>query len=131
MKTFGNILWLIFGGLFGALGCFIEGVLCCITLIFIPIGLQYFKLAKFFLWPMGKTVVNVSPSGFKTVVNILWAIFGGWWHCLCYYLVGLIFCITIIGIPFGKQYFKLGQFILTPLGHDFAVATAPVEAESK
>ncbi len=103
MKTIGNILWLILGGFFGAIEAFLEGVLLCITIIFIPVGLQMFKI----------------PSGFKTVINVIWCITGGIIHFLVYGLVGVIFCITIIGIPFGKQYFKLARFILTPLGHDF------------
>lgn len=119
MKTLGNILWLIFGGFFGAIEAFLEGVLLCITIIFIPVGLQMFKIGSFFFWPMGKKVVAVNPSGFKTVINVIWCITGGVLHFLAYGLVGVIFCITIIGIPFGKQYFKLARFILTPLGHDF------------
>jgi uncharacterized membrane protein YccF (DUF307 family) len=119
MKTFGNILWFLLGGLIGAIESFLEGILLCITIIFIPVGLQMFKIGKFFLWPMGKKVVAVNPSGFKTVVNVIWCITGGIIHFLAYGLVGVIFCITIIGIPFGKQYFKLARFILTPLGHDF------------
>ena len=119
MKVFGNILWLIFGGIELAIISFIEGLICFVTIIFIPVGLQFFKVAKFFLWPMGKQVVPVNVNGFKTFVNVLYAIFGGWWHFLIYGLIGCIFCITIIGIPFGRQYFKLAKFIIMPLGHDF------------
>lgn len=119
MKVLGNILWLIFGGIELAIVTFLEGVILCITIIFIPIGLQFFKVAKFFIWPMGKKVVPVSVNGFKTVVNIIYAILVGWEHFLIYGLIGCIFFITIIGIPFGKQYFKLAKFIIMPLGHDF------------
>lgn len=119
MKTIGNILWLILGGIEFAIVSFFGGIFCFITIIFIPVGFQYFKLAKFFIWPMGKSVVNIKPSGFKTFVNIIWAILAGWEQFLFYALVGLIFCITIIGIPFGRQYFKLAKFIILPLGHDF------------
>ena len=119
MKTFGNVLWLIFGGIESGIACFFSGLLCFISIIFIPVGFQYFKLTKFFFWPMGKKVVKVKPNGFKTFCNILWAILAGWESFLIYGLVGCLFCITIIGIPFGKQYFKIARFILTPLGHDF------------
>ncbi len=117
MKTLGNILWLVFGGLIAAVLCFIQGVFCFISIIFIPVGFQYFKLGNFFLWPMGKEFKPESPTGFKTVVNIIWIILAGWEHFLIYGLVGCLFCITIIGIPFGKQYFKIARFILTPLGY--------------
>ena len=119
MKLIGNIIWLIFGGLEMAIITFLEGLLLCITIIFIPVGLQLFKVAKFLLWPMGKKVVEKKPNGFKMVINIIWCIFGGLWNALMYLLVGVLYCITIIGIPFGLQYFKLARFILTPLGHDF------------
>lgn len=119
MKLIGNIIWLIFGGLEMAIITFLEGLLLCITIIFIPVGLQLFKVAKFLLWPMGKKVVEKKPNGFKMVINIIWCIFGGVWNALMYLLVGVLYCITIIGIPFGLQYFKLARFILTPLGHDF------------
>lgn len=121
MRTFGNILWLIFGGLIGAIVSFLEAVILCITIIFIPVGVQMFKVAKFMLWPMGKKVVNVKPAGWRTVLNVIWLILGGWENFLGYGLVGVILCITIIGIPFGKQYFKLAGFTAMPLGHDFVV----------
>ena len=124
MKTLGNILWLIFGGIAGGIGCFLEGVLCCITIVGIPIGMQFFKIGKFMFWPMGKKVIETKPSGFKTFLNIVWAIFFGWEHFLSFAFVGLLFCITVVGIPFGKQYFKLAQFIILPLGHDFGVEEA-------
>ena len=119
MKTLGNIIWFIFGGLEMAIILFLEGIILCITIIFIPVALQYFKLAKFFLWPMGKHVVAVNTNGFKTVLNVIWIIIGGWWNALMCFIAGLILCITIIGIPFGLQAFKLARFALTPLGHDF------------
>ncbi len=119
MRTFGNILWFIFGGFISAIISFIEGIILCLTIVFIPVGLQFFKIAKFFLWPMGKRVKPVNSSGFKMVINIIWLILGGWENFLGYGLVGLILCITIIGIPFGKQYFKIARFVATPLGYDF------------
>ena len=119
MKTLGNIIWFVFGGLFWAIASFLDGVLCCITIIGIPVGLQLFKMAGFVLWPFGKKVTEQKVTGFKTVINILWAITGGIWSAIGYLITGLLFCITIIGIPFGKQYFKMARFILTPLGYGF------------
>ena len=119
MGTLGNVLWIIFGGLFASIVAFISGILACITIIGIPVGLQMFKFAKFVLLPFGKEVREVNVTGFKTVVNIIWAIFVGWEYALAYLLIGVLFCITIIGIPFGKQYFKMVSFVLLPLGRDF------------
>ena len=119
MKTLGNIIWVLLGGFFWALSLVLSGVIWCITIIGIPIGLQLFKMAGFVLWPFGKNVVDGKPSGFKTVLNVLWAILFGWEFALGFLLTGVIFCITIIGIPFGKQYFKLAKFIFLPLGKEF------------
>ena len=114
MKTLGNIIWLLLIGLWTAIGYFIAGLLFCITIIGIPFGKQCFKLATLVLTPFGKTVR--SNFGKHPIANIIWLILFGWEMCLGYVLVGLIFCITIIGIPFGKQCFKLATLSLTPFG---------------
>ena len=122
MKNLGNILWLIFGGFFWFLICMILGAVLCVTLIGIPVGLQLFKLGRFVLWPFGKEVVDDKPATYKKVLNVIWAIILGWILLVLYVLNGVLLCITIIGIPFGLQYFKIAQFILLPLGHDFKAA---------
>ncbi len=119
MKLLGNILWLIFGGLLWAIVLFIGGLLSLITIIGIPLGIQLFKMAEFVLWPFGKEVVRESVTNFKLILNVFWAIFFGWEIAVGYFITGAIFCITIIGIPFGKQYFKLSKFVLFPLGVEF------------
>lgn len=119
MKILGNILWIVFGGFWWAVALFALGIVYCCTIIFIPVGLQLFKLAKFVFWPFGKSVVNESVTGFKKFLNFFWAIFGGIWVGIGFLLTGLIFCITIIGIPFGRQYFKIAKFIIAPLGRNF------------
>ena len=114
MKTLGNIIWLLLIGLWTAIGYFIAGLLFCITIIGIPFGKQCFKLATLVLTPFGKTVR--TNFGKHPIANIIWLILFGWEMCLGYLLAGLIFCITIIGIPFGKQCFKLATLSLTPFG---------------
>jgi len=122
MKTLGNILWFILGGVFWSISLFVMGLIFCITIIGIPIGLQLFKLAGFTLWPFGKTVEDVNCNGFKVFLNVLWLVFGGIFTVIEFYIFGAILCITIIGIPFGKQYFKIGSFLFKPLGHSFVKA---------
>ncbi len=119
MKLLGNIIWLIFGGIFWAIVDILFGAIFCITIVGIPVGLQMFKFGQFVLWPFGKEVKAVNVTGFKTVINVLWAIFAGWIICLGFFFTGVLFCITIIGIPFGLQYFKMGSFVILPLGYDF------------
>ena len=119
MKTIGNILWFLLGGLIAAIALFFIGLFFCIIIIGIPLGIQFFKLAGFVLWPFGKTVEDVNCNGFKVFLNVLWLIIGGIVIVGAFYVWGAILHITIIGIPFGKQYFKIGSFLFKPLGHSF------------
>lgn len=119
MKTLGNLIWIIFGGLLWAIALFALGILCCVTIIGIPLGLQVFKMAGFVLWPFGKQVKTFKISKLYTILNVIWAIFFGWEIALGFLITGILYCITIIGIPFGKQYFKLMKFIFFPLGKSF------------
>lgn len=77
MKTIGNILWFLLGGLIAAIALFFIGLFFCIIIIGIPLGIQFFKLAGFVLWPFGKTVEDVNCNGFKVFLNVLWLIIGG------------------------------------------------------
>ena len=114
MKLIGNILWFLIVGIGTALSWFFLGLLLCITIIGIPFGKQCFKLAGLSLFPFGKTVK--SDFGAHPIANVLWAVFFGWELALGYLLSGVIFCITIIGIPFGKQCFKLAALAFVPFG---------------
>lgn len=118
MKTFGNIIWLIFGGLVTALEYAMSSLLMMCTIIGIPFGLQTMKLAVLALWPFGSTVTdNDNSSGCLNItMNIIWLIVGGFGICLTHLFFGIIFYITIIGIPFGKQHFKMARLALTPFG---------------
>ena len=118
MKTLGNIIWFLLVGLVSAIAWFLLGVLWCITIIGIPFGRQCFKLARLFIWPFG-AVVNTHFDK-HPIANILWLIFGGLELVFGYVISGVLFCITIIGIPFGKQCFKLAKLALLPFGADIA-----------
>lgn len=115
MKFIGNIIWLVFGGLLTALAWAFYGILWCITIVGIPLGLQCFKFASLSLWPFGKEV-EYNGGAVKTIVNIIWMIFTGLEMALMNVICGLVLCVTIIGIPFGKQFFKLASLSLLPFG---------------
>ncbi|KAF1297087.1 hypothetical protein BAU15_05920 [Enterococcus sp. JM4C] len=115
MGCLGNIIWFIFGGFFGGLTWFFAGVIWCITIVGIPVGLQCFKLAGLSFWPFGKEVVY-SSSNVSFLINIIWLIISGFWLALGHCISGILLCITIIGIPFGKQSFKLAKLALMPFG---------------
>ena len=118
MKTIGNIIWFIFVGLGSAIAWLLLGLLWCITIIGIPFGKQCFKLARLTLWPFGTTVD--SDFSKHPIANIIWMILGGLELAFGYAIAGILFCITIIGIPFGKQCFKLAQLALFPFGAEVA-----------
>ncbi|MDR1097757.1 MAG: YccF domain-containing protein [Tannerella sp.] len=118
MKFIGNIIWLLFGGIITGAGYVVSSLLLMITIIGIPFGLQTLKLALLCLWPFGSKVADTgNPGGcLNVIMNILWLVFGGFCICLTHLFFGLLLCITIIGIPFGKQHFKMAGLALTPFG---------------
>ena len=120
MKTIGNLIWFLFGGLWMGLGWTLVGLVWCISIIGIPVGIQCFKFARLAFFPFGKVIVygGGAPS---LLCNILWLSFGGFALAISAVIHGLIFCITIVGIPFGMQCFKFARLALTPFGSDVAV----------
>ena len=120
MKIIGNIIWLVFGGIFIAIEYFISSILLCLTIIGIPFGLQTLKLGILAHWTLGIQIVSKTESHgcLSVIMNILWFFVGGVWIFLSHIGFGILFCITILGIPFGLQHFKLAGLALTPFGHD-------------
>lgn len=116
----GNILWMLLGGLLDSIWFLFCGLVQCITIIGIPFGLQMFKLSALVLCPFGADVYRKKQSDkvgcLSTGFNILWILCGGLWTSIIFFITGALFCITIIGIPFGLQYFKLGKLVLAPFG---------------
>ena len=117
MRFFGNFLWFIIVGLFSYVAWAFVGLIWCITIIGIPFGIQCFKIGSFALFPFGKTIQTNFDS--HPIANIIWLIFFGWEITLAYVFVGIFLYITIIGIPFGKQCFKLASLSLLPFGAQY------------
>lgn len=123
MRIIGNILWLILAGIWLSVSYAVAGLVICITIIGIPFGIQAFKLASFALWPFGRKVVRSSDGGCLEVgFNILWCVLFGWALFLAQIVSGLALCITIIGIPFGIQAFKMSTLALWPFGRRVATS---------
>ena len=114
MSFLGNLLWFILGGLFAAILWFFIGIILCITIIGIPLGRQCFKMSSLVISPFGKAVYTNFAS--HPIANILWLILVGWEMFLLNAVIGIVLCITIIGIPFGKQWFKIANLSLLPFG---------------
>ena len=120
MKFLGNLIWLVFGGIIISLEYLISSLLLMVTIIGIPFGIQTLKLAILALWPFGAEIhLKPGNSGcLSTLMNLIWIFIGGFWISLTHVLFGVLFAITIIGIPFAKQHFKLAGLALTPFGKE-------------
>ena len=116
LPTFCNVVWLCLIGWELAIICFLWGIICCITILFIPVGLQYFKAARLAFWPFGYSPRFRSLNGFKLVINIIWIIIAGWEQAVMCFIAGAICCVTIVLWPCGLQLFKFGRLVLMPLG---------------
>ncbi len=112
----GNILWIIFGGLLSAIVWFLAGMLVCLTIIGIPFGLQCFKIADLVLMPFGRDVELGHFGAGGLLANVIWILVLGWELFVGHIGFGLVLCLTIIGIPFGLQHFKLARLALLPFG---------------
>ena len=120
MKLLGNLIWLIFGGIIISIEYLISSMLLMITIVGIPFGLQTLKLAILALWPFGAKIrLKESNSGcLSTFMNLIWIFIGGFWISITHVFFGILFAITIIGIPFAKQHFKMAGLALTPFGKE-------------
>ena len=114
MRTVGNVIWFILGGIWLGLAWSILGLLLCITIIGIPFGVQCFKAAKLTFFPFGKSVNTNFDK--HPIANVIWAVLAGWEIALGYLIAGVLCCITIIGIPMGLQAFKLMKLGFIPFG---------------
>lgn len=120
MKILGNILWLLLGGFAIAMEYFTASLILMLTIVGIPFGIQTIKLGILALWPFGQEIVTASnaPGFLTTIMNILWFIIGGFWIFLTHVFFGILLYITILGIPWGNQHFKLAKLALTPFGRN-------------
>ena len=110
MRLLGNILWLILGGLLLAASWAIIGLVLCVTIVGIPLGIQAFKMAGLTLTPFGKTVEYGGGVG-SVLLNIIWFVLAGLWMAIGYVFAGLL-----NGIPLGIQSFKMAKLALWPFG---------------
>lgn len=125
MRTLGNIIWFVFGGVFMGLAWWLTGLVAFISIVGIPWGKACFIIGKFSFFPFGNEAINreeINPDGdigtgiFGTVGNVIWFLFAGIWLAIGHFTMALVCFITIIGIPFGIQHVKLGVIALMPIG---------------
>ena len=115
MSFIGNLLWFIFGGFISGITWCLAGFIWCITIIGIPYGIQCFKFASLSFFPFNKEV-NYNGGAISFIVNVIWFFISGLPLAIENFFIGLLWCITIIGIPFGLQFFKIAKLALAPFG---------------
>ena len=125
LRTLGNLLWLVLGGLMMGLGWWLAGLLCAITIVGLPWAKACFVIGQFAFWPFGKEAVNreqvtgqpdIGTGALGTLGNVVWFIFAGVWLAIGHLLSAVACFVTIIGIPFGWQHLKLAAMTLAPIG---------------
>ncbi len=115
MRFLGNVIWFLFGGFFSAIGWWIAGALWCVTIVGIPVGVQCFKLSSISLNPFGKEIEG-DGSAVSCLLNVIWFFLSGIELAAVNALIGCLFCVTIVGIPFGLQFYKIARLALAPFG---------------
>jgi uncharacterized membrane protein YccF (DUF307 family) len=125
MRTIGNILWFIFGGLYMGLGWWLAGILCAITIVGLPWTKACFVIGQFAFLPFGKEAVSrqvpigkvdVGTGILGALGNVIWFLFAGIWLAIGHCLTAIACFITVIGIPFGLQHLKLAALAIAPVG---------------
>ncbi len=127
LRFIGNVLWFLIAGWSMFLAYLVAGALLFVTIIGIPFAIASFRLAFFVIWPFGRVAVHDPGrvTGVSAVANILWFVLAGWWLALGHLAAGVLLCLTIIGIPFGLQSFKLAGLALAPLAREIVSVDDP------
>jgi len=126
MRLLLNVIWLVFGGLWMALGYVLAGALLAITIIGIPFAIASFRMANYALLPFGRRLVDEPGAGAGSAIgNVLWLVLAGWWLALGHIVTGIAQCVTVIGIPLGIANFKLVPVSLMPMGKQIVDADDP------
>lgn len=126
MRLIGNLLWLVFGGLWGALHWYLAGLLAASSIVGLPWARSCFMLGNFTLWPFGREVVDrrllgrrdIGTGKLGFVGNVIWFLVVGWSLAVSHLALAGVCAVTIIGIPFALQHLKLAVASLAPVGKE-------------
>jgi uncharacterized membrane protein YccF (DUF307 family) len=120
-----NVLWIVLGGLWMAVGWVIAAVIMAITIVGLPWARSALTIAAYTLLPFGQRVVSraeytgredlgTGPLGL--IGNLIWLVLAGWWLALGHIITAVVLAVTIIGIPFAWAHLKLAGLALWPIG---------------
>lgn len=121
-----NLIWVVFGGFFLALGYFLFGIIACVFIVTIPAGVASFRMAAFAIWPFGRTVVEpVQGTGsFSTFGNVVWFLVAGMWLALGHLTTAVGQAVTIVGIPLAIANVKMIPVTCFPFGRQIVDSDA-------
>jgi len=126
MRLLLNVIWLVFGGFWLALGYVAAGIVCCVLIVTIPFGIASFRIAGYALWPFGRTVARKPTAGALSAVgNVVWFIVAGLWLAIGHVLTAVAQAITVVGIPLAAANVKMIPISMTPLGYDVVPTDRP------
>lgn len=129
MKALLNLIWLVFGGLWLALGYVVAGIICCVLIVTIPFGIASFRMAGYALWPFGRTVVDHPRAGaWSAIGNVIWVLVAGWWLVIGHLSTALAQAVTVVGIPLAVANLKMIPVSLLPLGKEIVPTDRPFAA---
>jgi uncharacterized membrane protein YccF (DUF307 family) len=129
VKALLNIIWLLFGGIWLALGYVLAGIICCVLIVTIPFGIASFRMASYALWPFGRTIVDHPGAGAMSAVgNVIWVLVAGWWLAIGHLTTAAAQAVTIIGIPLAIANLKMIPVSLLPLGKEIVPTDRPFAA---
>lgn len=129
MKALLNIIWLLFGGIWLALGYVLAGIICCLLIVTIPFGIASFRMASYALWPFGRTIVDHPRAGAMSAVgNVIWVLVAGWWLAIGHLTTAAAQAVTIVGIPLAIANLKMIPVSLLPLGKEIVPTDRPFAA---
>jgi len=127
MKAILNVIWLLFGGIWLALGYALAGIVCCLLIVTIPFGIASFRIASYALWPFGRTVIDSGRGTgvLATLGNVIWLVIAGVWIAIGHILTAIPMFVSIIGIPLGIANLKMIPISLLPLGKRIVPTSGP------
>ena len=122
-----NVLWFMFGGFVSGLLWLLTAVVLAVTIVGLPWAAAAWRLGLYSFAPFGRTAIPrtglyVGRGGLDVVLNVVWVVLAGWWLALHHLVLGALQCVTLIGIPFGVQHFKLAGLSLAPVGTEIVPA---------
>lgn len=125
MRTVLNLIWLIFGGLWLALGYLFFGIIACIFIVTIPAGVASFRMAAYALWPFGKTVIEKPGAGAgSALMNAVWFVVAGVWLAIGHITTAAAQAVTIVGIPLAIANLKMIPVTCFPFGKEIVDSDA-------